>query len=273
MRHSVIKHNLKRDKPSLVVTLHLTDPSVYELTSLIGFHGIWMDMEHHAYSLETAAGLMRAARVGSSDILIRPGKGEFAQISRMFEAGAQGVMYPRCDSPEEAAQVVDAVKFAPLGRRGFDGSGPDMPYLSVPMDQYIKESNEQSFVVIQLEEQQAVDRAEEIASVPGVDAIMLGPADFSILSQIPGQFDHPLVQKATESVAKAAKNTGKHWACLSPSVDHSRQMIELGARILLHNADILILSNALKSIKQSFAEAGFEFHDPWPNDNLSYMEK
>jgi 2-keto-3-deoxy-L-rhamnonate aldolase RhmA len=69
MRTSKIKAKLKRNEPVLVTTLHFTDPSAYELAGLMGFDGIWMDLEHHGYSVETATGLMRAARVGSADII------------------------------------------------------------------------------------------------------------------------------------------------------------------------------------------------------------
>ena len=89
MRTSKIKAKLKRDEPVLLTTLHLTDPSLFELTSLMGFDGIWMDMEHHGYSVETATTLMRAARVGTADIVVRPAKGEFMRMGRMLEAGAR----------------------------------------------------------------------------------------------------------------------------------------------------------------------------------------
>src|SRR5713101_7598058 len=119
MRISTVKAKLARDEPVLLTTLHLTDPAVYELTSLMGFDGIWMDMEHHGYSLETATTLMRAARVGRGvDIMVRPAKGEFMRMGRMLEAGATGILYPRCDDAAEARQVVTWAKFAPLGKRG-----------------------------------------------------------------------------------------------------------------------------------------------------------
>src|SRR3954470_12076876 len=102
MRPSRVKAKLRRGEPVLLTTLHLTDPSLYELTSLLGFDGIWMDLEHHGYSLETALTLMRAARVGAADILARPAKGEFMRLSRFLEAGAQGIMYPRCEDAAEA---------------------------------------------------------------------------------------------------------------------------------------------------------------------------
>ena len=72
----------------------------------MGFDGIWLDLEHHAHSVETANQLMRAARVGGADIVARPAKGEFMRMGRLLEAGAQAIMYPRCDDPEEAAEVV-----------------------------------------------------------------------------------------------------------------------------------------------------------------------
>src|SRR3954470_10564724 len=151
MRPSKIKAKPKRNEPVLLTTLHLTDPSVFELTSLLGFDGIWMDLEHHGYSVETAQTLMRAARVGTADILARPAKGEFMRLGRLLEAGAQGIMYPRCEDAAEAREVVRWSKFAPLGTRGMDGGNPDMPYCTMPLEEYIRAANEQTFLAVQLE--------------------------------------------------------------------------------------------------------------------------
>ena len=117
MRKSKVKAKLRNNEPVIGVALHFYDPSVYELTSLFGFDYIWMDLEHHATSVETANNLMRAARVGTSDIMARPAKGEFMRLGRMLESGAHGILYPRCDNAEEAREVVKWAKFAPLGAR------------------------------------------------------------------------------------------------------------------------------------------------------------
>src|SRR6185503_3639365 len=151
MRTSRIKAKLKRNEPVLLTTLHLTDPSLYELTSLMGFDGIWMDLEHHGTAVETAMTLLRAARVGAADVMVRPAKGEFMRLGRILEAGAQGIMYPRCADAAEAREVVAWSKFAPLGRRGFDGGNPDMPYCLMPMEEYVRRANEETFLVVQLE--------------------------------------------------------------------------------------------------------------------------
>jgi 4-hydroxy-2-oxoheptanedioate aldolase len=259
MRPSKIKAKLKRSEPVLVTTIHFTDPSAYELVSLMGFDGLWMDLEHHAASVETANNLMRAARVGTADVMVRPAKGEFMRLGRILEAGAQGIMYPRCADAEEASEVVTWSKFAPLGRRGVDGGNADMPYCTMPLDLYVKEANEQTFVVVQLEEQSAVDNAREIAEVDGVDVLFFGPGDFTVLSGIPGQFDHPKVDAAIRAVADAARRAGKQWGMPVGSPERAKQLLDLGARFLAHGADIIWVKNGLEDTRRRFGSLGFTF--------------
>ena len=262
MRRSKVLTKVRSGQPSLGVCLHLTDPSVYEMASMLGFDAIWMDLEHHVYSLETGANLMRAARVGDVDIVARPGKGEFMRMSRMLEAGATGIMYPRCDSSDEAREVVKWARFAPLGKRGFDGSNPDVPYMLTPMGQYVREANEQTFVLIQLEEPHAVEQAEAIAAVPGVDMLMFGPADFSVITGIPGQFAHPSIGAALDKVARAAANTGKHWAATCGTPDVARQMIDKGASLVFHGCDIVFVKSGLEQVRAAMIERGLKLPAP-----------
>lgn len=274
MRQSRILHKIRNTNDVAVATcLHLTDPSVWELASLIGFDGIWLDLEHHAHSVDMAAGLMRAARVGNADVVARPGKGEFMRMARLLEAGASGIMYPRCDDVAEAKEVVKWGKFAPLGKRGFDGSGADVPYCTVPMKQYVQQANEQTFLLIQMEEPSAIDQAEAIAAVPGVDMIMVGPADFSVLTGIPGQLDHPTVMAAIEKIATAARNTGKPWAATCGSMEFAKQLISMGCRLIFHGADIVMVKKAMELIKSNVAEhLGVTLSPGAPNGAKSYLE-
>lgn len=259
MRPSRIKAKLARNEPVLVTTLHLSDPSVYELASLMGFDGIWMDLEHHVHSLETASELMRAARVGTADIVARPAKREFMRMGRILEAGAHGIMYPRCDDADEAREVVRWSKFAPLGERGCDSGNPDAPYCSVPLAEYVKQANEHTFVVVQVEQASAIEQVEAIAAVEGVDALMLGPADFSVLGGFPGQFEHKSIRQAKERIAAAARNAGIHWGCPCGSVQDIREHIEMGARFICHNADIKIIKDGLEQMIADCEPLGFTF--------------
>lgn len=259
MRSSRILKKLRNHEPVLVTTVHFTDRTCAELTSLMGFDGIWLDLEHHGYSVETAADLMLAARSGASDIMARPGKGEFMRMGRLLEAGASGILYPRCDSAAEAREVVRWSKFAPLGQRGFDGGNADMPYCSMPMTDYLRAANEQTFVAIQIEDPRALEQVEEIAAVDGVDIIFLGPADFSILSGVPGQFDHPVIEDAMRRISAAVARHGKHWGMPTFSVEHARKIMGLGARLLAHSADLVHVLKGQRQMQADFGPLGFSF--------------
>lgn len=259
MRPSKIKAKLTRGEPVLLTALAFADPSAFEMTSLMGFDGIWLDLEHHAVSVETAATLMRAARVGTADIMARPAKGEFMRLGRLLEAGANGIMYPRCDNAAEAREVVTWSKFAPLGRRGIDTGNADNPYCAMPLAPYIREANAQTFVVVQIEDPASLANVEEIAAVEGVDVLFLGPGDFSILSGIAGQFDHPSIADAIERIAAAAKRSGKAWGMPVGSPEQAKKLYDQGARFLAHGADILMVKSGLESIRRAFGPVGFTF--------------
>ena len=248
MRKSRVVAKLRENQPVLFYGLHFTDPSVWELASLIGVDCLWFDMEHHAHSMETAANLFRAARTGTSDIISRPAKGEWMRMSRMLEAGATGIMYPRCDNASEAREVVRWCKFAPMGERGFDGGNPDVPYCMMDIAEYVRLANEETFIVIQIENEKAVEEAEAILAVEGVDGVMLGRADFTVLSGIPGQFDHPRVQNALDRIAQAAANTGKHWGTTVRDPHRAQQLAEAGARMHFTGADLVAVKNELEKV-------------------------
>ena len=259
MRRSRIRQKLSQDKPALITTLHFTDPAVYEMTSMMGFDGIWLDLEHHGTSVETAASLMRASRVGHSDIVVRPAKGEFQRMQRMLEVGASALMYPQCDSAEEAADLVHWTKFPPVGRRGCDAANADSQYMAEPLEEYIKAANEQTLLIVQIENPDALNQVEAIARVPGVDILFLGPGDLSIRLGIPGDMQNPQILEAKQRVAAAAREANIHWGLPVGSSSDAAEAIEMGARFICHNADIIILKQGLENIRQSFVHLGFDF--------------
>jgi 4-hydroxy-2-oxoheptanedioate aldolase len=261
VRFSRVKDKLRRNEPALITCCHLIDPTVYELVSLLGFDGIWLDLEHHSTSDETASALMRAARVGSSDIIARPAKGEFMRMGRLLEAGAQGIMYPRCESAEEAAEVIRWAKFAPHGERGVDGANGDSPYCSMPMPAYLKAANDNTLIIVQLESPKSIEQAEAIARVPGIDVLMLGPGDLSVLAGIPYQFDHPLIADAYRALATAAKSTGKAWGTVSGNPEHTQKLFDLGAKFICHGCDLIMVKQGMEQIQANYARLGFTFEN------------
>jgi len=225
------------------------------MVALLGFDCLWFDLEHHSTSVETANQMMRAARAGEADVMARPGKGEFMRMARLLEAGAHGILYPRCDNAAEATEVVRWSKFAPLGERGIDGGNPDMPYVSMEVAEYVRVANEETFVAVQIESPSAVENAAAIAEVKGVDLLFFGPADFSVLSGIPGQFSHQRVLSAAEKVCAAARSAGKHFGTTCGSSDQLNRLLKMGTSLVCYSSDIGILKQGWESILQTYRSA------------------
>lgn len=256
MHVSKVLEKIRRGETAFGTSLRLLEPVVFEMAARIDFDAFWIDLEHHATTIVQARELIRATRAGGSvDVVARPGKGEFMQIGRLLEAGAHGIMYPRCESVAEAAEVVNWTKFAPIGRRGYDGAGADGDYMALSMTDYLSRANANTFLVLQIEDHAALSCCEEMLALDGVDMLMLGPGDFSILSGNPGEFFHPQLRDAQQRIAQAAKRVGKHWASVAYSPDHVKSLTNDGAGLIFHGADIVMLRRELVRLHEVFSAA------------------
>ena len=167
MKSSKVKKIWKEGGLALGPLIKSIDPVHSEILSQMDFDFLWYDLEHSDKSVETFANLARAPRVGDVDILARPARWEYMRMARLMEAGAQGIMYPRCESVEEAKDVIRFSKFHPLGERGFDGGNADNNFGQYPADNYTDEANKESWITIQIESP---------AALPHVCARYRGPA-------------------------------------------------------------------------------------------------
>jgi 4-hydroxy-2-oxoheptanedioate aldolase len=129
----------------------------------------------------------------------------------------------------------------------------------MPLVDYLTAANEQTFVVIQIEDPKALTRADEIAAVPGVDVVFFGPGDFSILSGIPGQMNHALIKDAMRTISAACQKSGKNWGMPIFSIEHAQEVIDLGGQFLCHGADITFVKTGLEEMQKRFAPLGVTF--------------
>ncbi|MCC7084549.1 MAG: aldolase [Pirellulales bacterium] len=259
MPTSRVRQRWAAGKPALGTVAYFTDPASAELISLLGFDCIWIDLEHQSTSVAQAAQMIRAARVGQADVMARPGKGEFMRLGRLLEAGATGIIYPRCDNAAEAREVVRWTKFAPLGERGYMGVNPDASYGMVGMAEYLGEANRRTWLAIQIESPAALGQAREIAQIEGVDVVFFGSSDFSVLSGVPGQFDSETVQQAMRQLCRETLAAGKRFGTYVNSVEQARLAVELGASLVCYGIDLLFVKSALENVKRQFAALGFQF--------------
>jgi len=172
------------------------DPSTLVAMSLAGFDFVVLDMEHSAVDFSRLEILIAAGHAAGIAMLVRPWGEDIGLIGKILDMGANGIMVPRVETPERARQVVEQARFAPVGNRGFS---PVTKYDS--MSEPLAMMDEATFVVIQIEGQEALARVTDIAAVPGIDAIFVGPYDLALsLGVAPGSAP---VYAAAERMAQA----------------------------------------------------------------------
>lgn len=259
MRPSRVKQRWAENQPVLATVAHFTDPQSAELIGLMGIECLWIDLEHQPISMGDLEKLTRAARVSDMDVMARPAKGEFSRLARLIEAGASVIMYPRCESVEEAREIVRHAKFPPLGERGFFSASPDNPYCLTPMEDYIREANEQTVLLAQVESPNAVRQARAMAEVEGIDMLFFGPADFSLAAGVPGKYDDEIVKRAMADTATAAQAAGKRFGTLITNLDQAQRALDLGASMITYGGDLHFVREALFAVREKFGDLGIPF--------------
>lgn len=198
-----------------------------------GYDWLFVDLEHGSLPLDTVAQISTAAIACGISSLVRVPKGEYALAGRALDAGAAGIVLPHIDSADEAREAVARLKFPPLGHRSL-GAAPQLKFKPTPLPDTMRLLNESGLTVIMLETPEAIDQADAIAAVEGVDVVMVGGNDLCAEMGIPGQYDDPRVAKAFERVAAACRKHGK-WAGMGGVYDEviAPRYVALGFNFIL----------------------------------------
>lgn len=183
------------------VFVNLPAPGLVELLASAGVDFVVIDCEHGLLNPESVEGLIRAAGASGIGAMIRVPAGEPAAIQRYVDAGASGVQVPMIETAEQAAAVVAAARYAPEGRRGVAATRSNG--FAAPSAERLQTANETTAIVLQIETGEGVAAAAEIAAVPGVDSLFIGPTDLAHALGRGGQLDHPDVDQAIRTVRKA----------------------------------------------------------------------
>jgi len=223
------------------------DPGAPGIYAAAGYDFIFIDMEHGSYSMETIADLIRGAKSVGIGTVIRVPRLETFFISRVLDAGAEGVMVPMTSTKEDAETIVRFGKYTPIGQRGF-GSGSGMTdYQPVKTVEFMKEANEHTLMVAQIETKEAIENIDAILSVEGIDVGLIGPNDLSISLGIPDQMNSETQVKAIDKVIETAKKRGKASGIHIGNVEAIKKLRAKGMTVLACNTDIGFQYAAAKS--------------------------
>ena len=204
-----------------------SDSSVSELLGST-FDFLWIDMEHSALGFESVHDHLVAAKAAGCPSIVRVAGSETAWVKKVIDSGAGGVLLPRAYTVGEVARFVSACRYPPMGTRGF-GPRRASDYGRMGGTEFHDLANESLFVVMQVETTEALDQLDEIAGLPGLDSLAIGPYDLSGALGRLGEMDHPEVLDQLGRVVEAARRAGIYCGAGSGSdPTFNRRLIEMG---------------------------------------------
>ncbi|MBI3709591.1 MAG: aldolase [Proteobacteria bacterium] len=215
---------------------------VAKIAKACGFDWLFIDMEHGAFDLETAAQMSVAALDAGVTPIVRVPGHEHYHATRVLDSGGMGIVVPHVDTPEQAHRVAENCRFPPLGRRSVAGVLPQLGYESMPTAEIMRRANEITLLVVMLETEEAIANADAIAATPGIDVVLIGTSDLSAEMGIAGQFTHARVEAAYAKTIAATRKHGK-FAGMGGIYDHAimSKYIGMGAQFILGGADLSFL--------------------------------
>jgi len=228
---------------------HFIPPYVH-FAARAGFDCIWLDLEHKLIDEREVQALMTQFHLADIDCMLRPPTLEKTRLYRYLEDGATGLMIPHVSTVEKAKELVQAVKFPPLGDRGLDGVGFDNLYQMSDPVAYAEAANRETFLVVQLETPQAIENAEIIASESGVAGLFVGISDLGFRL---GKYQNmPSLDECIERVAHAAAQYGKAWGLPARTPEQLKKYRDMGAQLLAHGSEYGALKGMLDASARNF---------------------
>jgi 4-hydroxy-2-oxoheptanedioate aldolase len=211
MRINHVQQRLQQGEPSIGTWMALPSPEAAEYVSKLGFDWLVVDTEHNPVDIRTLAQMFAAMSESGIAPMVRIPWNSPENFKRVLDAGAWGIVVPMVNSREEAEMAVAATRYPPTGERSVGGGRHAMSF-GTSAAEYYRNANDQVLLVAQIEHIDGVNNAEEILSVPGVDACFIGPNDLAASMGlglgVSLEADHPELVEAILHVRDTAKKHG-----------------------------------------------------------------
>lgn len=222
-------------------------PGLPRILANAGSDFVFYDLEHSGFTIEDMK--TQFALCAGVDLipLARPPGKDYQYTARLLDAGAFGLLYQMVESAEEARELVRWNRYPPKGIRGAIFGGAHDDYTGGDVAEKAQAAMERTFTTVLIETQAGLENIDEIMAVEGIDAAHLGHSDLSLSLGIPGQFDHPDLQRAVDTIAETAEKNGKAAATLAPTPEWGHDFINRGYRMLSYSYDIGLMADGLSA--------------------------
>ena len=222
--------------------LNLGSPLVAEVLALSGFEWLLVDLEHGVRSEEALIGQLLAGAAHDIPVLVRVESAQRIRVGHVLDLGAQGVMFPRLNTPEEVREAVSHLWYPPKGDRGVAGYNRARQFGADGLD--TTDVNDSLLGIVQIESKTALENVSSIAAIPGVDVLFVGPSDLSTSMGIPGQFDAPEFVEALDQIVDAARKVNVAPGILTPDPARVDALYEQGFTFISVASDSALLRSA-----------------------------
>jgi 4-hydroxy-2-oxoheptanedioate aldolase len=206
--------------------------------------------------------IIRTGKITGMDMLIRTACGSHSDLIQPLEMGAQGIMIPHIESTKQVEQIIREAKFHPYGLRGMDCVNGDADQGMAAMEEYIEFARKNSFIAVQIEDEDALAQVDSIAAVRGLDMIFLGPKDFSQAIGEPGNVRSPKVWDAIMKCSEACNRNNIYCATSGMGdPEYMQKLIDNGVKFLTGASDYGAVMRGLKSDIEKYGKLGFTFRE------------
>jgi len=220
-------------------------PAFIQLFAEYGLDFVFIDMEHGPYTMEIAADLIQVARLAGITPMVRVPEIGYQLYARLLDAGAQGIMTPRVESAAQVREIVKYTKYPPVGQRGFSRLAGHVNYSEIDFGHFISHANDNLPNIIQIESKTAVDNLDEILSVPGIDAIMVGPDDLALSMGLVGNTRHRMIEEMLEHIFEICGAHHTPWGLHLPDAERLTGWLQRGMKFATFSSDIWMMQQVL----------------------------
>jgi 2-keto-3-deoxy-L-rhamnonate aldolase RhmA len=218
---------------------------IAKILEAAGMDFVVLDMEHTGFDTERIADVIAWLKATDIAPFVRVPQGLYHFLARVMDAGALGVMVANVETGEQAKSIVDAVKYAPLGRRGLGLGTAHNDYTPPDTAAYLDYANANTTVICQIESVTGLANLDAIAATPGVDVLWVGHFDLSQSMGIPAQFAHTRFREALSQVVATAQRHGKLAAIQPGSMEQAEEWLRTGFQFFSWSTDISVYRSAL----------------------------
>jgi 2-keto-3-deoxy-L-rhamnonate aldolase RhmA len=236
IRPNKIKENLKLNKQSIVLSGYFDSANQVEFISSLNVDGIWIEGEHGPIDFSDIPNISRACDIYGVTSIFRITSHDYGLIYRYLDLGAQGLVIPHVRTKEEAKSIVSAAKYHPIGERGMFTSRRG---LGVPQDKYMDYANEDSLIIVIIEDIQGIKNLDEIITVENIDVFFVAPNDLAQSMGLANSKSKDKLNKEIHQAIQKIQKANKKVGTLANSTNID-SYIDLGVDLLLYDTNQFI---------------------------------